>query len=309
MSPHNRTIARTIAATAATTLVFAAILFFFYYKFYARRQAKNKVKGSFRREQVMTTREELKQPSRNVKEPSVYGNGMGAVSMRKLEDGQLKNNFPKFVFNPSYKEDEEEEAEEKRVDVDAEEDKREKYEPKEAPVLHEPSSNLIFSDKMGKPFAQNPTPAAPVSVLQMQQRPLPQRPRTSFRQTPPTVPKKLYPSSQLPPQPHPTNNSLTPSIAPQHSPPPPPPPPPLPVKPRPTLPPPVPTTGGWVSSRRTQASPKGRATKNIAETSKEEGSNASMVGQTKLKPLHWDKVTADVDHSTVWDEINDGSLR
>ncbi|XP_016176623.1 formin-like protein 8 [Arachis ipaensis] len=31
--------------------------------------------------------------------------------------------------------------------------------------------------------------------------------------------------------------------------------------------------------------------------------------QTRLKPLHWDKVVANVDHSTVWDHINDGSFR
>lgn len=303
MSTHNQTIARTIAATAASTLIFSAILFFFYYKFYVVRcQAKNKARGSFRREEVRMTREELKQPCRNVKEQSVYGTGRD-VSMRKLEDGQLKNNFPKFVFNPSYKEDEEEEeAEEKRVD--AEEEKREKFEPHEAPLLHKPSSDLIVSDKMEKHFLQSPTPPAPVPVLQMQQRLPPQHPRTSFRQTPPMVPKKLTPLTQLPQQPHPTNNSLTPPHYP-----PPPPPPPLPVKPRATLPPPVPTTSGWISSRRTQAAPKGRATKNMAETLKEESSKAITVGQPKLKPLHWDKVTADVDHSTVWDEINDGSLR
>ncbi|PON86089.1 Formin, FH2 domain containing protein [Trema orientale] len=310
MSPHNRTIARTIAATAATTLVFTAILFFFYYKFcVARHRAKTMVKGSFRREDVIMNHAELKQPCRNVKESSVHGNGIDVVSMSKLEDGQLKTNFPKFVFNPSYKEDEDaEEAEEKRVD--AEEEKRDKYKPQEAPLLHEPSSDLIVSDKMGKSFLQNPTPPAPISVSQTQQRLPPQRPRTSFRQTSPQVPKILTPLTQLPPQSHPTNNSLTAPRPPQYPPPPPspPPPPPLPVKPRPTLPPPVPSANGWISSRRTQVAPKGR-TKNIAETMKEESSNATVVGQTKLKPLHWDKVTADVDHSTVWDEINDGSLR
>ncbi|XP_062118534.1 formin-like protein 4 [Humulus lupulus] len=310
MSLHNRVIVRTVAITAAITLVFTAILFFYYKFYYARRRANNKVKGSFRREEVMMTREEFKQPSRNVKELSGYGNGRDAVSMRKLEDGQLKNNFPKFVFNPSYKEDEdEEEAEEKRVD--AEEEKHEKFESREAPLLHETSSDQIVLDNMGKPFLQNPILPAPVSVLQMQHR-LPPRPQASFRQTPPMVPKKLIPLSQLPPQPSPTKNSITARpLPPQYPPPPPslpPPPPPLPAKPRSTLPPPV-LAGGWNSSRRTQAGPTGRATKKIEETSREESSKPTMAGQTKLKPLHWDKVTADVDHSTVWDEINDGSLR
>ncbi|KAF4352557.1 hypothetical protein F8388_012253 [Cannabis sativa] len=307
-SPHNRIIVRTIVITAAITLVFTVIFIFFYYKYYnARRRENYKVKASFRREEVMMTCEEFKQPSRNVKELRGYGNGRDAVSMRKLEDDQLKNNFPKFVFNPSYKEEEEEEeAEEKRVD--AEEEKHEKFEPREAPLLHEPSSDQIVSDKMGKPFQQNQNLPAPVSVLQMQHR-LPPHPRTSFRQTPPVVPKKLTPS----PQPGPTNNSITARPPPPEYPPPPPslpppPPPPLPVKPRPALPPQVPT-GGLNTSRRTQAGHTGMTTKNIEEKSREESSNPTMAGQTKLKPLHWDKVTADVDHSTVWDEINDGSLR
>ncbi|PIN04909.1 hypothetical protein CDL12_22560 [Handroanthus impetiginosus] len=33
------------------------------------------------------------------------------------------------------------------------------------------------------------------------------------------------------------------------------------------------------------------------------------VGQMKLKPLHWDKVTANADYSMVWNEINNGSFR
>lgn len=28
-----------------------------------------------------------------------------------------------------------------------------------------------------------------------------------------------------------------------------------------------------------------------------------------LKPLHWDKMTPDSDHSMVWDNIGDGSFR
>ncbi|KAK9217202.1 hypothetical protein WN943_005827 [Citrus x changshan-huyou] len=41
----------------------------------------------------------------------------------------------------------------------------------------------------------------------------------------------------------------------------------------------------------------------------EESSSRTVVGHVKLKPLHWDKVATNVDHSMVWNEINDGSLR
>ncbi|KAH6797430.1 formin 8 [Perilla frutescens var. hirtella] len=46
-----------------------------------------------------------------------------------------------------------------------------------------------------------------------------------------------------------------------------------------------------------------------AEDSDKEGMQENGVQTTKLKPLHWDKVTANADHSMVWNEINDGSLR
>ncbi|KDO69817.1 hypothetical protein CISIN_1g0370511mg, partial [Citrus sinensis] len=38
-------------------------------------------------------------------------------------------------------------------------------------------------------------------------------------------------------------------------------------------------------------------------------SSRTVVGHVKLKSLHWDKVATNVDHSMVWNEINDGSLR
>lgn len=44
-----------------------------------------------------------------------------------------------------------------------------------------------------------------------------------------------------------------------------------------------------------------------------EGSDKEIMIQNgnkiKLKPLHWDKVIANADHSMVWNEINDGSFR
>ncbi|XP_065860811.1 formin-like protein 4 [Euphorbia lathyris] len=103
------------------------------------------------------------------------------------------------------------------------------------------------------------------------------------------------------------------------SPPPPPPPPtPPPIPPLPMLPPlmakkktlpppPPPMAGGLVSSSRpprSTFSSKSRAQGSTAEASKD-----TSFGQMKLKPLHWDKVIANADHSMVWNEIIDGSLR
>ncbi|KAI5407000.1 hypothetical protein KIW84_053310 [Lathyrus oleraceus] len=100
--------------------------------------------------------------------------------------------------------------------------------------------------------------------------------------------------------------------SPPPSPPAPAPPPPAPPKkviPKALLPPgppPLPKASGF-SFMKPPPAPKGKANMRegmIGESSREKGG-----GQTRLKPLHWDKVMADVDHSTVWDQINDGSFR
>lgn len=98
--------------------------------------------------------------------------------------------------------------------------------------------------------------------------------------------------------------------------PPPSPPPPAPPKkviPKALLPPgppPLPKASGF-SFMKPPPAPKGKTNMRegmIGESSREKGGGGGG-GQTRLKPLHWDKVMADVDHSTVWDQINDGSFR
>ncbi|XP_027337871.1 formin-like protein 8 [Abrus precatorius] len=75
-------------------------------------------------------------------------------------------------------------------------------------------------------------------------------------------------------------------------------------------PPPLPKASGFISSLKPPPAPKGKASiKNTKEAIVGESSREKVVGQTRLKPLHWDKVVANVDHSTVWDQINDGSFR
>ncbi|XP_058192915.1 formin-like protein 4 [Rhododendron vialii] len=98
-------------------------------------------------------------------------------------------------------------------------------------------------------------------------------------------------------------------------PPPPPPPPPLPVLPIPKrksgAPPPPPPP---IPSKESPAPPpgppppaKGIPSKNITGESSNTGGDGN--GQVKLKPLHWDKVNLNVDHSMVWDKIEGGSFR
>ncbi|TXG50346.1 hypothetical protein EZV62_022870 [Acer yangbiense] len=136
--------------------------------------------------------------------------------------------------------------------------------------------------KKSEPILKNPIPVHPVSALQLTQPPPPPPPPP-----PPTMAKKV-PAPPPPPS--------TPPL----------PPPPRPLFKRNPTPPPPPTK---VSSSKPPPAPKGNADKSREAAAAAENSKGTVVGQVKLKPLHWDKVLTDVDHSMVWNEIKDGSLR
>lgn len=316
-------LAEIIASTAATTLVIAGIFFFIYRFLVARRHPKDKGNGSFRREEVRMTREDqLRQCSGNVKGLIVDENGVDVIYLRKLEVGQDQTHFPKVVFNPSYENDEEDDEEEKRVDTKGERAKMPK--PKAVHSLHEPS-DLIRHGKLAKPLAQNPTPEAVVSLPKLQQR-LPLKSHAPpFRITPPKMLEKQAVES-MPPLPPPPSRNISapppPPPPPPSVPPPPPPPPPTPTPPPPPPPPqlptivrrksllPTPRLGGSFLAPKPPPISKGIPNnKSRPEASAGESSKVTVSGQTKLKPLHWDKVMAAVDHSMVWDQITDGSFR
>ncbi|KAK3225671.1 hypothetical protein Dsin_005533 [Dipteronia sinensis] len=138
--------------------------------------------------------------------------------------------------------------------------------------------------KKSEPILKNPIPVHPVSALQL-------------RQPPPPPPP--------PPGPPPSMAKKVPAPPPPPSTPPLPPPPRPPLKRNPT--PPHPPTK--VSSSKPPPAPKGNADKSREAAAAAENSKGTVVGQVKLKPLHWDKVLTNVDHSMVWNEIKDGSLR
>ncbi|KAJ0104743.1 hypothetical protein Patl1_17950 [Pistacia atlantica] len=243
-----RSIVKTIAATAAITLVIAGVAFLFFQRI-AKHRKKTKTNSSFRREEATLTHEDF-------------------------------NKFKgKIVFNPSY---EEEEDEEKRVDV------LRKPKPREALSLHEPS-DLYGYKKKAEPVQQNPTPPPPFSAKLLEQTPPP----------PPATPTEKVPAPPPPPPPPPKPPLARP---------PPPPPPPIPVKRNPTtLPPPKGLNS--ISLLKPPPAPRRNADKRKEGAAAAENSKRTVVGQKKLKPLHWDKVLTNVDHSMVWNEIKDGSLR
>ncbi|WOH08312.1 hypothetical protein DCAR_0727750 [Daucus carota subsp. sativus] len=78
-----------------------------------------------------------------------------------------------------------------------------------------------------------------------------------------------------------------------------PPPPPLPKKTPSAPPPPAPKPGGLTTSIKPPP-PVPSSLEKVADNEK---------GQVKFKPLHWDKVNANVEHSMVWDKVKTGSFR
>lgn len=177
--------------------------------------------------------------------------------------------FSTIWFNPLEEED-------KRLDGRGE--KPNMIEPiQEFPLLHD-TSNIIHYTEIDYLGSSLPT-------LQHSQ-PLAQ------------LPCPVIPDKQTPPRP-------------PLPPPPPPPPPPLKksVKRNPPAPPPPLNRGTLVSSLKPPTAPRGKVNSSSrAEASTEQSSKGNEV-QLKMKPLHWDKVTANVDHSLVWNEINGGSFR
>ncbi|KAK9278891.1 hypothetical protein L1049_028472 [Liquidambar formosana] len=170
----------------------------------------------------------------------------------------------------------------------------------EISLLHK-HSNVSTTEKLAKPVSLFPTPP-PL----LPRRPQPQPPRPP---PPPVIPVRQTPSPPPPPPP-----ILAKKIP---APPPPPPipekkipaPPPLPKR-NPAPPPPPPKAGDLVSSLKPPPIPRRKPNSSSRiEDSTEEGLKETGVGQMKLKPLHWDKVIANADHSMIWDEINDGSFR
>ncbi|KAL6983597.1 hypothetical protein U1Q18_016979 [Sarracenia purpurea var. burkii] len=127
-----------------------------------------------------------------------------------------------------------------------------------------------------------------------------------------TAPSQPSPPLPPPPPPQPPATLLAIPKPNMRNPKPPPPPPPIPSKRGSAPPPPPPKAPGLASSFKPPPAPKGiipSDSKRGGESSSGQGMAGDGNGQVKLKPLHWDKVNPNVDHSMVWDKIDGGSFR
>ncbi|KAF5726778.1 formin y 2 domain-containing family protein [Tripterygium wilfordii] len=285
-STSNRTIAKAVAATAASTFVVFAMLFFL-----IRVVKRRGETGSCGTQAVVGggggVGDEFRRFDGNVKGLIVDENGLDVLYWKKLEfDHQRNSGFQKSVFHAPEHGVEKEEKEiihggNRRI--------------QEIPLIHGRSSTSYnkIAPEVDDRFRVT---AAPTEIaIQVIVKP----------PSPPPPPPPPVPSKPMPPPPPPVASKSTMSVSKNQtpSPAPPPPPPPVPAKKNPAPPPPPPRA---ISSKPPPVRRALQSESKVRESSSMAGSGNDQV---KLKPLHWDKLKPNGDHSMVWDKIDNGSFR
>ncbi|XVE75133.1 hypothetical protein DITRI_Ditri12bG0071800 [Diplodiscus trichospermus] len=313
----NITIAKAVAATAASTIVIAGIFFFFIRRYVLEHRKRERVGSSFQGGHPRVYPDEFARVNGNIKGLIVDENGLDVLYWRQLQHGENRNGFHKQILQSS----KDEEGEGGRMVLKGSRSK--KVEPvQEIPLLRGKSSTSHVpppqDDDSSENFGPLPPPLSHGIVLNAVEKrgtPIQSKflPPSSMPRPQPSIPPPLLPiqnntsplTPQLPPLPPPPNRTPVP-------PPPPdrtsvPPPPPFPVQ-SPAPPPPPPMSSSVTSLKPPPAArDKSRIGKpggySCGDGATENGNN-----KVKLKPLHWDKVNKNVDHSMVWDKIKGGSF-
>ncbi|XP_042500116.1 formin-like protein 4 [Macadamia integrifolia] len=287
-SSSDHTIAKAVGITAACTLLLAGIFFFFLQKYTGvcnrpLPEKKTSISSVAPQEQGVVPCNEFKRFDGNLKGLIVDENGLDVLYLRKLEKGHSNNGFSK--------ENGEEEEEEPEDETGYLGDRRRNS----GPIQEVPLLGVRFVDSSSENFPQgedpndvNVTASLPSHGIALEVVAKAEKPPAAPPQPPlpPPIPAKSNPPPRPPPIPAKKG----------------PPAPPPPLKKGPPAPPP-PLNARLSTSSKPPPAPN-HSRKEAESPSRENGS-----GQTKLKPLHWDKVTTNVDHSMVWHKINNGSFR
>ncbi|CAI9785189.1 unnamed protein product [Fraxinus pennsylvanica] len=305
-SSSKKAVAKAVAATAAGTLVLSGLLFFLLLRRSRRKRERTEVNLYAENPVVPQPRNDFTPFDGNLKGVIVDENGLDVLYWRNLEGGEKKRSFKKEVYQ-NLKYDQENEEEKRIISGD---DRNKKYESPihETPLLRGKSStsqSAVWIDKEDSRIKKVPTLSSGMAVekqnslsqvVKHSAPPAPRLPPTNIEAVP-----KAEKAALPPPPPPPVPSNTIPS--------PPPPPPPVPsnLGPSPPLPPP-PKASGVVSSLKPPA-PKGMSSGNQRSSSLGEGTSSNENGKVKLKPLHWDKVNPNVEHSMVWDKIDQGSFK
>ncbi|GJV35979.1 formin-like protein 4 [Tanacetum coccineum] len=280
-----------VVFTAATMLIFSVICFYFFYRYVMAKKKQIDLSVKIGHEDTIVNTRELRQRGGTLKGVLVEENGLEVLYLRKLEGGQLRT----CVWNSMEEED-------KQVDSGVNDHKSSKQIRESTDfVKFSPEQIITVPETFHVQHLSNPTqsllnpqpplPAPPGVTLQ---KPLPPTPPPP----PPPPPSLQKPSAPIPPPPPPPPSAFPKKIVTKV------PPPPVFVKRNPAAPPPPFHSGSFGSSSKPPTAPKVRV-----DDHNEESSRGIQEVPKKMKPFHWDKVNTDADHSVVWNEIIDGSLR
>ncbi|KAG6426349.1 hypothetical protein SASPL_110571 [Salvia splendens] len=272
-------VGRAIGVTAASTVVLSALLLFLFVRYNSRRKREENPPAAAAAANGSAARGSFRRYGGNVKGLIVDENGLDVLYWRNMQEGesQIQAGYRKQNFK-SLKEEQQEE--EKRVVSERERERKSKPPVQELPLLRGKSStsqSLIWAEeKHDQIIEKAPSFANGVAAVKVE--------------------KQLVQNNPPPPLPPPPRLSAPPPIVAvgavaKKSPAPPPPPSPIPANKGPSPPPPPssstkPPPNKWSSSAGESSSEK-----------------------VKLKPLHWDKVNPNVEHSMVWDKIDKGSFK
>ncbi|KAL5552975.1 hypothetical protein UlMin_040376 [Ulmus minor] len=304
-SSSKNKITKAVVATAASTLVVTILAFLLIQRWKRRRKRvgdDNGLQGGRDRPAAGPPRSEFARYDGDIKGFIVDENGLDVLYWRKLErKSSSKKSFRKEVLRNS-----------KIEEGNGDDDKRgrtrnqsRRKEPiQEIPLLRGKSStsHVKIEPEIANPNLARTTPPLPEPVpapsyvfKAVEETETDPNSLSSIGSPPPSTPPSSPPQPPLPLPPRlaTPNKITTPTPAP-------PPPPPIPAK-KSVPPPPLP--------------PKARSLNSVPKPPPGAKENSSGVGssgkgngqsQVKLKPLHWDKVNTNAEHSMVWDKINDG---
>ncbi|XAR48030.1 hypothetical protein NMG60_11030722 [Bertholletia excelsa] len=274
-SSSKEAVVKAIGATAATTLVLSGLVFFLFLKYSQNRRKRENNRPNPYAENY----NEFTRFKGNLKGVIVDEDGLDVLYWKNLHEDSRADKFNKDISRNSAKE------EEKRVTDTTQRSKKSNTPVQESPLLRGKSST-----------SHNPIWLQPEDKAEIALEPV-EKENSSIQPT-----KQSPPPPQPPPPPPPTTPVLAVPKAP------PPPPPPVPAKKGPAPPPTPPKPPGLASSSRPPPPPP-KERQDQGEFSDRGGAVEEGNKKVKLKPLHWDKVNPNVEHSMVWHKIEGGSFR
>ncbi|KAL3840998.1 hypothetical protein ACJIZ3_025589 [Penstemon smallii] len=287
-SSSHAAVGRAIGVTAASTLVISAILFFLLLR-HSKRKRDHRENSTAT---IPTTNaavapqdDSFTRFNGNIKGMIVDENGLDVLYWRNLEEGDNNNNINRTIFKKQDYTNLKDEQKEEEKTVVSERSRRDEPPLQEVPLLRGKSSSsqsTIWVDKKDHLIKNTPTISQDSSTP-----PLPPPPGAPPR--PPLLVSQAVPKEKTPP---PAATTAVPKTAP---------PPPISSNKGPAPPPPPPPGAG--APAPPMKPPKARS------SSLGEGTSSKGNEQVKLKPLHWDKMSPNVKHSMVWDNIEKGSFK